>query len=327
MALLDIEKAFDKVWIDGVIYKMIQYGYPTTLIKFINSYLRNRHLIVKVEDALSSKRRIGAGVPQGSVLGPKLFTIFVNDIPMFGKTKTALFADDLAIYSHSFSAIVAAKQIQMHIHLLEEFYDKWKIKVNKTKTEVIVFARKKNDIKIFQNIKVYGHPITPSHTVKYLGVYLDSKLTYYRHTTHIIQKAHAVIKKLYPLLLSNSALSITNKKLIYKMLIRPIMTYATPVWCSMAKTHIKKLQIIQNKCLRLILSASNYTRLTELHARSDVQYFEDHVKDLAERFYTNQLKCNNLLLNITDIRSYNLPFEYRYKLPYDKLLIFNSFKD
>ena len=90
MALLDIEKAFDKVWIDGVIYKMIQYGYPTTLIKFINYYLRNRHLIVKVEDAVSSKRRIGAGVPQGSVLGPKLFTIFVNDIPMFGKTKTAL---------------------------------------------------------------------------------------------------------------------------------------------------------------------------------------------------------------------------------------------
>lgn len=111
MTLLDIEKAFDRVWKDGLIFKMIQYKYPNTLIKLIDNYLTKRHLIVSVNDSKSTKRKIKTGVPQGSVLGPKLFNIYLNDIPQFEKTKTALFADDTAIYAHSFNAIVAAKQL------------------------------------------------------------------------------------------------------------------------------------------------------------------------------------------------------------------------
>ncbi|KAK2583960.1 hypothetical protein KPH14_006424 [Odynerus spinipes] len=114
--------------------------------------------LMSVENRKSSKRKVRAGVPQRSVLGPKLFNIFINDIPKFSKTNTALFADDLAIYAHSFYAIVAAKQLQIHINILEKFYQAWKITVNKGKTEVIVFARKVNDRKIIQPITVYGHP-------------------------------------------------------------------------------------------------------------------------------------------------------------------------
>lgn len=98
---------------------MIKYKYPYVLIKFINAYLTNRHFIVTVNGAHSYKHKIRAGVPQGSVLGPKLFNIYLNGIITFSKTKIALFADDTAIYTHPFSAVVAAKQIQIHINLLE----------------------------------------------------------------------------------------------------------------------------------------------------------------------------------------------------------------
>ena len=324
MVLLDIEKAFDKVWIDGLLYKMIQYKYPDVLIKLIHSYLHNRHLIVTVNGEKSTKRKIRAGVPQGSVLGSKFFIIFINDIPKFEKTNTALFADDLAIYAHSFSAIVAAKQLQMHIYQLEKYYSTWKIIVNKAKTEVIVFAKKTKDTKIFQPITVYGFPTTPVTTVRYLGVHLDSKITHHKHVKEINRKVYMVIKKIYPLLAKNSALSLKNKKLIYKMIIRPIITYASPVWCSMAKTHMKELQVLQNKCLRMVLSADRYTKIENLHQEAEIEYMDDYVKTLAENFYHNQLHSNPLLNSVTKIRNYNIPFEYKHKLPYHSLRIFKE---
>ena len=85
--------------------------YPPTLIKFIASYLNGMHLRVQINNIKSTKTPIQAGVPQGSVLGPKLFNVYLNDIPTFTRTKLALFADDTAIYAHSYNAIIAAKQI------------------------------------------------------------------------------------------------------------------------------------------------------------------------------------------------------------------------
>ncbi|KAK2578997.1 hypothetical protein KPH14_012659 [Odynerus spinipes] len=274
------------------------------ILKRLNAHESNRNIIIDEQFGFRQKHNTVQQV-----------TRLVNDI------------NDLAIYAHSFPAIVAAKQLQIHINMLEKFYQAWKITVNKGKTEVIVFARKVNDRKIIQPITVYGHPIVPVHTVKYLGVHLDSKLTFYLHTKHIIRKVYAVVKKIYPLMIHDSALTSNNKKLIYKMLIRPIIAYAAPVWCSMANTHMKKLQILQNKCLRMILSVNTYTPITYLHEEAEFEYISDCIKELAERFYQSQLQCNKILHSITSLRSYNLPFEYKYKLPYDKLLIFNLYKD
>lgn len=132
MAFLDIEKAFDKVWLDGIISKMINYNYPSTLIKWTNSYLKGRKLLVSINNENSNKHRIKAGVPQGSVLGPKLFNIFMNS-STFHKTNLALFADDTAVYAHSYYAIAAAKQIQIHMDILQKFYKKLKITINAKK--------------------------------------------------------------------------------------------------------------------------------------------------------------------------------------------------
>ncbi|KAK2577593.1 hypothetical protein KPH14_012704, partial [Odynerus spinipes] len=327
MLLLDIEKAFDRVWIDGLIFKMLQYKYPITLVKLTYSYLYHRHFQVNVNGTKSTKHKIRAGVPQGSVLGPKLFNIFINDIPTFPKTEMALFADDTAVYAHSFSAVVAAKQIQLHINMLEKFYDKWKISLNASKTEVIVFTKKRNDRTIFQPIKVYGHPTQPNTAVKYLGMHLDSKLTYRTHINHIIRKVYAVQRKLYPLMVKNSALTVKNKKLIYKMLLRPIMVYAAPIWCSAAPTNLKVLQIHQNKCLRLILSANRYTRIRDLHEVAEIPYVIDYIKELSQHFYEHHLQNNPLIKDLTRIRSYNVPFELKHRLPYQALDIFHTYKD
>ena len=127
MLLLDIEKAFDRVWKEGLLYKMIHAQYPPHLIKLISNYLTERKYHVKIGNATSQVKAVNAGVPQGSVLGPRLFLYYINDIPDQRGTKLALFADDTAIHAHSFSAVVAAKRTQMHIDELERYYKKWKI--------------------------------------------------------------------------------------------------------------------------------------------------------------------------------------------------------
>lgn len=324
MLLLDIEKAFDKVWIDGLIYKMIQYNYPNIIIKLIHSYLNNRKLQVKVNNAYSKERNIRAGVPQGSVLGPALFSIYVNDVVKFAKTKIAMFADDTAIYAHSFSAIVAAKQIQIHINMLQDYYSKWKIALNAQKTETIVFTKKIKDSRIFQPIKIYNQETICKSTVKYLGVNLDYKLLYKIHISTVLRKTYAVMKQLYPLMVKGSAVSKYNKLLIYKMILRPIVTYAAAVWCDTAKTNLKPLQSYQNKCLRLILNADRYSKIADLHEQTEMPYVKEYIYSLAERFYNTQLSHNNLTKDITQLRIHNLPEHFKYELPYQKLDIFHK---
>lgn len=108
------------------------------------------------------------------------------------------------------------------------------------------------------------------------------------------------------------------------MIIRPIITYAAAVWCSAAPTNIKPLQVFQNKCLRLILSESRYARIFDIHEKTDIPMLLDYVKELGDRFYRNQLKINELTLDITNIRQNNSPFIIKHKLPYQALPIFTE---
>lgn len=324
MMLLDIQKAFDKVWTKGLIYKLIKLNFPANLIKLINSYLTDRQFQVKLNDTYSDVKNINSGVPQGSVLGPRLFTIFLHDLPEFQKTNTALFADDTAIYAHSHHAQVAGRQIQIHINMLEHYFTKWNITINPEKTEIIVFSKKHTNNRIITPVKVYNHNITPTHTVKYLGVKLDSKLNFKNHIKHALKKAYAVMKSIYPLMVKNNSLNQNNKKLLYTTIIRPIITYAAPVWCKVSKTALKPLQVYQNKCLRLILNADRYTRITELHEQTEIEYIQDHINRIAQTFYKTQLHTSPLTRDITKIRQHNIDPTYIHKLPYQTLPIFHE---
>ena len=96
MALLDIRKAFDRVWFEGLTFKLLKIGLPSRLVRLLDSYMTGRTLQVRIGTELSTERSVKAGVPQGSVLGPKLFAYYLYDMPTFSKTRLVLYADDTA---------------------------------------------------------------------------------------------------------------------------------------------------------------------------------------------------------------------------------------
>ncbi|RZC40463.1 RVT 1 and/or Exo endo phos domain containing protein [Asbolus verrucosus] len=323
MIALDIQKAFDTVWIEGLIHKLTKTSIPTRLIKLIQSYLTGRSFRAKVNNEYSNTKQIRAGVPQGSVLGPTLFILYINDIPEFMQTKISLFADDTAIYASSYYAEVANKQLQIHLNILQNYYRNWKITINPDKTENIIFHKKFNNTKIITPLKINNQVINTKTTIKYLGVHLD-QLNFKQHVKNAVSKAQAIIKKIYPLLKSKKVNS-KNKKLIYTAIIRPVMLYAAPVWCKASQLTLKPLQIMQNKCLRMITNRDRYTRITTLHELTQLTTITNYINNTAQKFYLNTTHSkNNIIKNITKHRQFNTPINYKHKFTYTHLPIYNT---
>ena len=143
---------------------------------------------------------------------------------------------------------------------MKSFFTSWKIKLNDSKTEAILFShstiiqRDKLNEKInFNNCQLDWNP-----AVKYLGVWLDQKLLYRTNIEQFIKKAKKNIATLHPLLKKRSTLSFHSKLTLYRSYLRPTLTYACPVWSNSANCHLGKIQVTQNKCLRMVSNAHGF---------------------------------------------------------------------
>jgi Reverse transcriptase (RNA-dependent DNA polymerase) len=244
LLLLDSEKAFDSVWIEGLIFKLMTYKITPSLCKLLLSYLTDRLIQVRVDRTLSPRTRIESGVPQGSVLSPLLYNLYISDLmtDLPPLVHIAGYADDIALYSHSISPLKAVNRVKHAAEQIIGRLERWKIKVNTTKTEAILLTKLRD---IPRNFKIRGTQVEFRQCVKYLGVHIDSKLTWAAHLKTVNQTAKQRLGRFYRLLRS-PALSVKLKLIIFKAIIRPCMTYACPIWHTAAKTNIDKLQVTQN---------------------------------------------------------------------------------
>ncbi|CAH2096055.1 unnamed protein product [Euphydryas editha] len=249
MVLLDIEKAFDTVWHEGLLHKLLINNVPTGLVKLVQSYLVNRSFSVAIGEHRSSLKPIPAGVPQGSILGPYLFSLYINDIPKRPHTQLAIYADDTASYTTFEDGDLVIGRLQLSIDLLSDFFTKWKLKLNSNKTECIMFSRRRSVPS--KKIKINDHIIPWSRQVKYLGTILDDKVNWVKNTNNLILKGVKAINALRPIFNRKSKISSSTKMKIYSMLVRPCLTYAAPVWCSIPESKYNKLQTIQNKAIKI----------------------------------------------------------------------------
>ena len=157
-AFLDVEKAFDNVWHDGLRYKIFQLGLPTKMTRWLSDFLVGRLIQVKVNSFLSKQIKPIAGAPQGSVLSPLLFLIYVNDLPPPHHHQNSLsqFAGDTAQWAFSRRVRTAAALLQQDLLKLAMWCAKWRIKLNPEKIKLIIFSRSILARKSESNLKLYG---------------------------------------------------------------------------------------------------------------------------------------------------------------------------
>lgn len=294
-AFLDISQAFDKVWHKGLLYKL-KMSLPFPHYSLIKSYIENRFFYTKINGEQSTLHEIESGVPQGSVLGPVLYTIFTADIPTTEQTTIATFADDTVILSSNSNKELASKNLQNHLNKINLWLGTWRMKANADKSTHVTFTLRRGNC---PNVTLGSQILPESDVAKYLGVHIDRRLTWQKHIFTKRKQMGLKLTSLNWLIGRNSKLSIDNKLLIYKAVIRPIWTYGAEIWGSAAKSNVNIIQRFQSKVLRTICGSPYYITNNTIHADLRMPTVDEQISAI-NRSYTNRLSnhSNHLASNL-----------------------------
>lgn len=289
---LDVSQAFDKVWHAGLLHK-IKSILPLKYFHLLKSYLTNRKFRIRVGQEISGNYPIRAGVPQGSVLGPVLYLLYTSDLPTSTKTILGTFADDTTILAIDEDPSIAADLAQKHLDEVQLWMNKWKIKINETKSKQVDFTLRKERC---PQIRLNNTTIPQTTSAKYLGFHLDSKLTWKEHILKKRKQMELKTRELLWLIGRKSKLSMENKILLYKTIITPIWTYGIEIWGCASKSNIALLQRCQSKILRIIANAPWYVTNQTLHDDLSVPYIVDVIKRRTQQHHTKLEGHPNVLL-------------------------------
>ena len=259
----DVSKAFDRVWIRGLILKLERYGVKGELLCWLKSYLSNRCQRLDVKDAISSVGELTAGVPQGSVLGPLLFLIFINDIAndMLGLGR--LFADDTSIGHTAHDENTLKNMINIDLKYIQKWSRRWLVKLNPSKTDIMVFNanNQQNDLTFDFNSTL----IQTVNTHKHLGVIVSCDCKWTKHINTIIERASKQLNILRKLKFKLNRQYLQN---IYITFIRPILEYGSEVWDNCGAVHSDRLEKVQTEAARIVTGLTSYASLDSIYCET-----------------------------------------------------------
>ena len=280
VAYLDFRKAFDLVSHEHLIYKLSKYGIRGQILNWITDFLKDRTQRVVIRGTASTLRKVTSGVPQGSVLGPILFLLFINDLPTELLTRLSLFADD----SKLFSRILSKKSklgnengtitLQEDLDKVTKWAEKWKMEFNVDKCKIMHLGHNnpKNPYRMGEAT------LGTTEEEKDLGVLIDNRLDFGKHIKTIVARANRVLGMIR---VSFVCMNIPMFLNLYTAQVRPLLEYCVQVWSPHKRTYIKLIERVQRRATKLVpqlreksyderLEALGLPRLVDRRIRGDM---------------------------------------------------------
>jgi ribonuclease P/MRP protein subunit RPP40 len=254
----DFEKAFDKVSHTRLIAKMQAFGFSKVIVNWIKSFLTKREQCVRVNGKHSQWMPVLSGIPQGTILGPLLFLIYINDLPNIceGQADMYLFADDAKLFTF-INSVDDCLILQKNLDKLQEWSEKWLLKLSVKKCNVISISKGIiNKYDYFINVDQSVVPLGRVDCVKDLGIALDEGLKFTQHMHDKINKAYSmlgIIKRNFKFL------SVDTFVLLYKAMVRSHLDYCSSVWAPYKKKDIDALERVQKRATKLIKGFNKLT--------------------------------------------------------------------
>ena len=286
---IDLQKAFDKVWTDGLLVKVQRCGIGGNMYKWISSFLNNRRARVQVDGKFSKKFLLRHGVPQGGVISPTLFLIFIDDLvsKLPKGVKAALYADDLVMWVSEEYAGSAKYRMQQAADVLSAWTKEWNVSINTEKSSTTLFTLTQQKV---DPIVLDGVKLKQDNEPNYLGITYDKRQTWKPH----LQAAEAKAKRKIALMrkLTGSTWGANQKtlKTIYQGSVRPHLEYGAAAWSTAAKTNLQSIDKVQNQALRIITGAMKSTPIVAMEEITGIQSLKSR-RDIKVLLQAEKFKC------------------------------------
>ena len=250
--LLDFSKAFDKVNHSKLLWKLHQYGFRGHVLNWVRAFLGSRSQRVVIEGEESESIPVTSGVPQGSVLGPILFLIYINDLPDEVCSQVRLFADDTALYL-TMESEDSGPTLQSDLDILSMWETRWDMEFNPSKCQVVHVAGSKRPVK--RDYILHGQVLESVTCAKYLGVDISGSLTWNSHIDRITGSANRTLGFVRRNIKTRMS---KVRETAYNTLVRPQLEYASAVWDPHNKNRISQIEQVQRRAARW--TVSNFDR-------------------------------------------------------------------
>jgi hypothetical protein len=261
---IDFSRAFDSIVFNKLLAKLVHYGISGNLLKFISAFIHNREQCVVLDNCFSSVTNVLSGVPQGSVLGPVLFLLFINDVTSIciGESKLKLFADDVKLYTSYNVNVTNCGNLQQSIDLLSSWAKSWQLCINISKCSVLSIHHNSKSF-IHHPYYLNGTQLSNTSSVTDLGVLVDSRLTFNLHISNILTKATQRVGVFFR---GFSSRHLDFMKKAFITYIRPSLEFNSNIWNPNNKYLIDKLENIQRRFTKRVPTLSHLSYLERLSA-------------------------------------------------------------
>ena len=265
VVLLDMSKAFDGLDHKILMLKLQDVGMSPGALNWFSSYLSNRQQVVRINSALSGKLTVHSGVPQGSILGPILFSIYVNDLPTIPQhCSSKVFVDDNKLYT-SFpvqQCELAVTKVNEDLRKIRDWSFDNRLLLNASKTKLILFGSRQMIAKIPDfRLTLFGKELIPVPSAKDLGLLFDSNLSF---GPHVVKMTSSCMSSLGQINRAKHALDRDLLTIVIQSLVFSKMYYCSIVWSNTTASNICKLQAVQNFAARIITNSRKFDHVTPL---------------------------------------------------------------